>query len=317
MKLKTLSLTVALSMLLSVSTAFADSVSSKGPEITKATIDDGKYEILADGRTERKIRLIISGNSAQKMNKSEVQPLPQSITNEDRRMLEAEDTQKSSDTMQSIAANDTIVDVMQYLDFKQGYGQIEQSYKVVLVSGSPATSLSVNLGLYSGSTRYTPFNIVSTLSDTVLGSQIKVGKTGSKTINIPRTDYYVQNATITICNQNGCASNKGSTQTFLANKQAKLYPYYQDPVSYKVMTEPSSTRWLKTTPIEWTTQDRANYIKQYSELYPNNGYDWSGSVINIHHIKPREYGGTNDFDNLIPIPTNFHVYVVNSWWAYY
>nr|WP_286119127.1 HNH endonuclease [Thermoactinomyces sp. DSM 45891] len=34
----------------------------------------------------------------------------------------------------------------------------------------------------------------------------------------------------------------------------------------------------------------------------------------MHHIIPREYGGTNDFDNLIPLPRDFHQQRVTPWW---
>ncbi|WP_425414546.1 HNH endonuclease [Paenibacillus pinihumi] len=33
---------------------------------------------------------------------------------------------------------------------------------------------------------------------------------------------------------------------------------------------------------------------------------WSGAVTHIHHVRPRNLGGTNDFNNLIPIPAVIH-----------
>ncbi|WP_110931661.1 HNH endonuclease signature motif containing protein [Paenibacillus bouchesdurhonensis] len=64
------------------------------------------------------------------------------------------------------------------------------------------------------------------------------------------------------------------------------------------MAEPAKANWARTPSIDWTTTDRANYIKKYSELYPNNNWNWSGSVTNIHHIRPRNLGGTNAFHNI-------------------
>ncbi|WP_409978469.1 HNH endonuclease signature motif containing protein [Anoxybacteroides rupiense] len=37
----------------------------------------------------------------------------------------------------------------------------------------------------------------------------------------------------------------------------------------------------------------------------------------VHHIRPREYGGNNDYSNLIPLPSSFHRKVVNPWWTNY
>lgn len=36
--------------------------------------------------------------------------------------------------------------------------------------------------------------------------------------------------------------------------------------------------------------------------------------IHIHHIKPLEFGGTHDFQNLVPLHRTIH-YLFNSWWG--
>ena len=51
----------------------------------------------------------------------------------------------------------------------------------------------------------------------------------------------------------------------------------------------------------WGPKERGAYIKQwYDRGYGTPEGGWS--AYDIHHIQPREYGGTNDFDNLVPIP---------------
>lgn len=36
----------------------------------------------------------------------------------------------------------------------------------------------------------------------------------------------------------------------------------------------------------------------------------------IHHIRPRAYGGDNDFENLVPLPDEVH-HEFNGWWRHY
>lgn len=44
------------------------------------------------------------------------------------------------------------------------------------------------------------------------------------------------------------------------------------------------------------------------------GVDLTG--YDVHHIIPREYGGTNDYSNLIPLAVSDHR-TVTSWWVNY
>ncbi|AUS29892.1 HNH endonuclease [Rhodococcus erythropolis] len=36
----------------------------------------------------------------------------------------------------------------------------------------------------------------------------------------------------------------------------------------------------------------------------------------MHHILPRKYGGTNEFWNLVPLPTSIHA-LFTRWWEFY
>ncbi|WP_199925427.1 HNH endonuclease signature motif containing protein [Paenibacillus bouchesdurhonensis] len=148
---------------------------------------------------------------------------------------------------------------------------------------------------------------------------MKVGKEVTCTKSITDTGFYFGQVDSNIKNILGISMGTDSVQTrqILTNKNATIYPFHADPYSGKVMTEPAKANWARTPSIDWTTTDRANYIKKYSELYPNNNWNWSGSVTNIHHIRPRNLGGTNAFDNLIPISTVLHQSVVTPWFAAY
>ncbi|MCY9681829.1 HNH endonuclease [Paenibacillus apiarius] len=146
---------------------------------------------------------------------------------------------------------------------------------------------------------------------------VQVGKEATHTFKINETGYWTGIITATAKNMLGnvLGSDVAYTRQILTNKRADVYPFYVDPVSGIVMKEPDRTDWAKTSSTPWTTGDRGEYIKKYSELYPRNGKNWP--EYDIHHIRPRERGGTNAFDNLIPLLRTFHNGTVTPWWSGY
>ncbi|PZT52156.1 HNH endonuclease signature motif containing protein [Paenibacillus silvae] len=148
---------------------------------------------------------------------------------------------------------------------------------------------------------------------------VKEGKTVNCNKKISGTGYYFGEVKINIKNALGVSMGTDSSQTrqILTNKHATVYPYHYDPYSNKVMAEPARTDWARTTSVKWDSNDRYEYIKKYSELYPNNGWNWSGNVTHTHHVRPRNLGGTNAFDNIIPIPARVHESIVSPWFVGY
>ncbi|WP_390624072.1 HNH endonuclease signature motif containing protein [Fodinicola feengrottensis] len=49
----------------------------------------------------------------------------------------------------------------------------------------------------------------------------------------------------------------------------------------------------------------------YNQGYATPEGGWSR--YDIHHIIPREYGGTNDFNNLVPVLRTVHQQEFNPW----
>jgi hypothetical protein len=99
------------------------------------------------------------------------------------------------------------------------------------------------------------------------------------------------------------------------NKAGKPYPNVTDPRTGKPMTFPEGP--LERVPasqrVEWTNQDRGRFIKEwYDRGYQTPQGGWS--EYDIHHIRPREFGGTNDFDNLVPVLRDVHNTEVTPWW---
>ena len=58
---------------------------------------------------------------------------------------------------------------------------------------------------------------------------------------------------------------------------------------------------------------RSDFIREWNRRgyqTPEGGWD----LYEIHHILPREFGGTNDFDNLTPLIKYVHRSIVTPWW---
>lgn len=94
---------------------------------------------------------------------------------------------------------------------------------------------------------------------------VQEGKSVLYTFDISKTGYYFTVLGLDFYNilaqkYSDTTNNYAQTNQVLLNKVVMLYPYYRDPVSLKLMTEPPVT-WTWTSPIDWTTTDRAAFIK--------------------------------------------------------
>ena len=65
-----------------------------------------------------------------------------------------------------------------------------------------------------------------------------------------------------------------------------------------------------------SSQGRGAYIKEwYDRGYSTPEGGWP--EYDIHHIQPTEFGGTNVFDNLVPVRRSVHQLEFNPWWRSY
>jgi RHS repeat-associated protein len=110
----------------------------------------------------------------------------------------------------------------------------------------------------------------------------------------------------------------GGTSARPTNRAGQPYPNVPDPRTGNPIAYPGSGLTIvpKANRVPWGPMERAAYIKEWF----NRGFGklpgkWSD--YDIHHIRPREYGGTNDFDNLVPIPRPVHQQQFNPWWQKY
>lgn len=188
---------------------------------------------------------------------------------------------------------------------------------IMSITGSKPNKLDFKLNLGRSMTRSTTTNIVSSVTYTLSGVLgIKVGATVTHSFDATVTGFYTVVSDITAKNILGVVlgTDTTNTSTILLNTKGNLYPIYTDVASAKVMKEPARADWARTTPISWTTSDRNKYIDWYNKEYPNN-YDWT--LNHVHHMRPRNLGGTNDYSNLIPILNTHHTSVVSPWFVAY
>jgi hypothetical protein len=102
------------------------------------------------------------------------------------------------------------------------------------------------------------------------------------------------------------------------NSAGQAYPEVLNPGTGEPIPYPGEG--LSQVPVgervPWGAQERGAFIKQWYDnglSTPEGGW----SEYDIHHIIPREYGGTNDFENLVPVERGVHQSDFNAWWRNY
>lgn len=109
------------------------------------------------------------------------------------------------------------------------------------------------------------------------------------------------------------ASNDSLVARVLANFH--LYPKVIDSRTGRHIPFPSSIvqRVPKGDRVSWGLKQRGEFIAEwYRRGYetPRGGWD----KYDIHHIQPREFGGTNDFWNLVPVERQTHQKLFTAFW---
>lgn len=86
--------------------------------------------------------------------------------------------------------------------------------------------------------------------------------------------------------------------TILTNKLNQYFPNYIDPVSKKQAITGVRTDWAVTGTHIWN--GRKAYVKAFESQYGSQPDSYWASV-EIHHIRPRNFGGDDSYDNLMPV----------------
>ncbi|MBD2125308.1 HNH endonuclease [Microcoleus sp. ZQ-A2] len=101
----------------------------------------------------------------------------------------------------------------------------------------------------------------------------------------------------------------------MVNRAGKPYPCVIDPRTNNPIPFPTGdiVKVPKSDRVPWGRKERGEYIAEwYRRGYDTPPGGWS--LYDIHHIKPREYGGTNDFENLVPVLRQVHIDEFNAFW---
>jgi hypothetical protein len=99
------------------------------------------------------------------------------------------------------------------------------------------------------------------------------------------------------------------------NKVGRSYPAIRDLRTGEPIPFPSGnlTKVPKDQRVIFETKERGAFIKEwYDRGYETPRGGWG--EYDIHHIRPKEYGGDNSFDNLTPVLRRMHQDEFNPWW---
>ncbi len=127
--------------------------------------------------------------------------------------------------------------------------------------------------------------------------------------------YFVGDEAVLVHNY---PSSDGTPSKTPTNKHNEPYPSVPDPRTGENIPFPSGdiSKVPKDQRVDWDGMTRHDFIKEwYDRGYGDLPEDWS--KYDIHHILPREYGGTNDFDNLVPLLRETTHKLFTAWWAGY
>lgn len=185
-----------------------------------------------------------------------------------------------------------------------GKSKVTTGLGIVKVVGSKPVLVSVNYVLKKAMTNGGTKQVVSRTSDSI--AVPGVGSSTQKNVALSGVGYYSVTFEVTVHYPRELVPLVSSSTSLLLSKTARPWPGdYVDSVSGKRMTDPASLTWPKTTsPVKWTDTERKAFRTWYQTTYNVPNYAWSN--VEIHHIRPREFGGTNANSNLIPVKKNVH-----------
>ena len=93
------------------------------------------------------------------------------------------------------------------------------------------------------------------------------------------------------------------------------YPQVLDPRTGRAIPFPTGvvSRVPKANRVSWGAKSRGDFIAEWHRRgLPEPRGGWKN--YDIHHIQPREFGGSNDFLNLVPVERGTHQSLFNSFW---
>ncbi|MCP3772745.1 HNH endonuclease [Paenibacillus sp. MZ04-78.2] len=155
-----------------------------------------------------------------------------------------------------------------------------------------------------------------------------VGKSERKNVSVNDTSFYwYQSSNFAIWRNPdgstaGYATDGNQTTEILLNKLGVLYPFWYgiDVNGFLNSFPPDTTTYSRVSPSTVDALRKAfeNSVRDKYKTYYDKKYgyvNWQPG-IEIHHIRPLNFGGDNSFENLIPLYADKH-YQFSNWWNYY
>ncbi|GMK40428.1 hypothetical protein PCCS19_34840 [Paenibacillus sp. CCS19] len=201
--------------------------------------------------------------------------------------------------------------------------------KITQIIGARPKTVESTTQIFRSTTRYGTYQEFDMLNAKFTDGQVWVGNAKTKVIPISKTYYYsTHNFGYAIWVKPTGEVDTWDYEEFdqtdiLLNKLGVEYPYWRgvDINGFLNSTPPDKTDF---TAVSSTTNNalrtifnnsvRDNFKTWYDKTY---GYvDWVTTKGEIHHILPLQYGGTNDYSNLIPLYPDKHLQFTNWWKSY-
>ena len=117
-------------------------------------------------------------------------------------------------------------------------------------------------------------------------------------------------------NDNSGGHARGSSGQSSTNKRGELYPE-QEVEGYGKVPFPEGE--ISVTDPNLLRAQYTDSLRQRFRQWWYNKYGWfpTPGEYQIHHIKPLSRGGTNDFENLVPLRIGAEHQQFTNWWRYY
>ncbi|MFC6202099.1 HNH endonuclease signature motif containing protein [Lactiplantibacillus nangangensis] len=195
-------------------------------------------------------------------------------------------------------------------------GEFRINFYIDSIIGEPPAAVSVELGFYTEPSLSGP---ITTQTSKLITKEGDVTKGLLGYADFPaKTTFFATSGQWGLLGEGGATSIKAIplSTIHLQNSIGQNFPEYIDPVSKRDAESPINTTWTKlATSPEWKNTDRQSFIKQFSEIFGNqNAAYWKANQV--HHIRPRIYGGSNAFTNLMPVPVAEHQ-LITTWFIHY
>lgn len=143
----------------------------------------------------------------------------------------------------------------------------------------------------------------------------KVGYLTNYSVEAQGTNHYKFTVYLTSNQSNLVIANPAVTVYSCRNRTGNVWNfYYTDPNSHVSISEPP-TNWAENQQPRPSNLNKT-YQNTYNATYGTNIVVGSDVGIDVHHVRPLQYGGSNNMSNLIHIDHDFHQQI-SGWFRGY